>query len=211
MKLSARTVGESLCMSKSVAALSQGPDSECQGPTNPMSAAIFSGGPHSTRGTTSDRTERQVTSEAADEGTGTRTANDAKTGVSIADPLLAIVQQGSAICGTTATAWFTETRAAPSAVPPCSGTAPRDTRWPRTSLRQAAPSDSAKRPPFTPWSSPSAARSSSLGGFDRPDPHIRWGANRDHPLPQFERDEAVGAFTRGRGRPGSSPVRPQPV
>jgi hypothetical protein len=41
----------------------QGPDCECQGPTNRMSAAIFSGSPHSTRGTTSDRTDRQVTSE----------------------------------------------------------------------------------------------------------------------------------------------------
>ena len=51
----------------------QGPDSERQGPTNRMSAAMFSGSPHSTRGTTSDRTERQVTSEAADEATGTRT------------------------------------------------------------------------------------------------------------------------------------------
>jgi hypothetical protein len=53
---------------------SQGPDSERQGPTNRMSAAMFSGSPHSTRATMSDRTERQVTSEAADEATGTRTA-----------------------------------------------------------------------------------------------------------------------------------------
>jgi hypothetical protein len=37
--LSARTVGESLCMSKSVEAHLQGPDSERQGPTNRMSAA----------------------------------------------------------------------------------------------------------------------------------------------------------------------------
>ena len=43
----------------------QGPDSERQGPTNRMSAGMFSGSPHSTRATTSDRTERQVTSEAA--------------------------------------------------------------------------------------------------------------------------------------------------
>src|SRR4029453_1918299 len=49
----------------------QGPDSERQGPTNRMSAAMFSGSPHSTRATTSDRTERQVTSKAADEATGT--------------------------------------------------------------------------------------------------------------------------------------------
>jgi hypothetical protein len=38
----------------------QGPDSERQGPTNPMSAAMFSGSPHSTRATTPDRTERRV-------------------------------------------------------------------------------------------------------------------------------------------------------
>ena len=31
-----------------------------------MSAAMFSGSPHSTRATTSDRTERQVTSKAAE-------------------------------------------------------------------------------------------------------------------------------------------------
>jgi hypothetical protein len=37
----------------------QGPDSERQGPTNRMSAAMFSGSPHSTRATTPDRTERQ--------------------------------------------------------------------------------------------------------------------------------------------------------
>ena len=49
----------------------QGPDSERQGPTNRMSAAMFSGSPHSTRGTTSDRIDRQVISEAADEATGT--------------------------------------------------------------------------------------------------------------------------------------------
>ena len=36
----------------------------------------FSGSPHSTRATMSDRTERQVTSEAADEATGTRTVSD---------------------------------------------------------------------------------------------------------------------------------------
>jgi hypothetical protein len=36
-----------------------------------MSAAMFSGSPHSTRGTTSDRIDRQVTSEAADEAAGT--------------------------------------------------------------------------------------------------------------------------------------------
>jgi hypothetical protein len=51
---------------------SQGPDSERQGSTNRMSAAMFSGSPHSTRATTPDRTERQVTSEAADEATVTR-------------------------------------------------------------------------------------------------------------------------------------------
>jgi len=38
----------------------EGPDSERQGPTNRMSAAMFSGSPHSTRATMSDRTERQV-------------------------------------------------------------------------------------------------------------------------------------------------------
>src|SRR5215207_1529098 len=58
-KLSAPTVGESPCMSKSVEAPLQGPDSERQGPTNRMSAAMFSGSPHSTRTTTPDRTERQ--------------------------------------------------------------------------------------------------------------------------------------------------------
>ena len=56
-------------------------------PTNRMSAAMFSGSPHSTRGTTSDRTDRQITSEAADEASGTRTANHPKTAVSIADRL----------------------------------------------------------------------------------------------------------------------------
>jgi hypothetical protein len=71
-KLCARTVDESLCMSKSVEAQLQGPDSERQGPTNRMSAAMFSGSPHSTRAMMSDRTERHVTSEAADEATGTR-------------------------------------------------------------------------------------------------------------------------------------------
>src|SRR5215203_492258 len=55
----------------------QGPDRERQGPTNRMSAAMFSGSHHSTRASISDRTERQVTSEAADEAAGTRTANGA--------------------------------------------------------------------------------------------------------------------------------------
>ena len=64
-KLSARTVGESLCISKSVEAHLEAPDYERHGPTNRMSAAMFSGSPHSTRGTTSDRTERQVTSKLA--------------------------------------------------------------------------------------------------------------------------------------------------
>jgi hypothetical protein len=54
----------------------QGPDCEHQGPTNRMSAAMFSGSPHRTRATMSDRTERQVTSEAADEATGTRTLSE---------------------------------------------------------------------------------------------------------------------------------------
>src|SRR5215217_1229718 len=74
-------------------------------------------------------------------------------------------------------------RAAPSVAPSCSRTAPRNTRRPRTSLRQAAPPNSARRPPLvlTP-----AARSSSLGGVDRPDPHVRWGADQDDPLPHFE-------------------------
>src|SRR5512132_2346057 len=83
--LSARTVGESLCMSKSVEAHYKGPDRERQGPTNRMSAAMFSGSPHSTRATTSDRTERQLTSEAADEATGTRTANGARRATRRAD------------------------------------------------------------------------------------------------------------------------------
>ena len=62
----------------------QGPDSERQGPTNRMSAAMFSGGPHSTRATTSDRTERQVTSKAADEATGTRrSTRSASTKISL--------------------------------------------------------------------------------------------------------------------------------
>src|SRR5215211_3199330 len=56
----------------------QGPDRERQGPTNRMSAAMFSGSPHSTRASMSDRTERQVTSEAADEAAGTRTAHGAR-------------------------------------------------------------------------------------------------------------------------------------
>src|SRR5829696_10458572 len=67
-KLSARTVGESLCMSKSVEAHYKG-HCEDQGPTNRMSAAMFSGSPHRTRATMSDRTERQVTSETGDEAT----------------------------------------------------------------------------------------------------------------------------------------------
>jgi hypothetical protein len=36
-----------------------------------MSAAMFSGSPHRTRASISDRTERQVASEAADKATGT--------------------------------------------------------------------------------------------------------------------------------------------
>jgi hypothetical protein len=72
LKLSARTVGESLCMSKSVEAHYKG-HCEDQGPTNRMSAAMFSGSPHRTRATMSDRTEHQVTSETGDEATGTRT------------------------------------------------------------------------------------------------------------------------------------------
>jgi hypothetical protein len=64
-KLSVRTVGESPCISKSVEAHYKGPNSERQGPTNRMSAAMFSGSPHSTRATMSDRTERQVTSESS--------------------------------------------------------------------------------------------------------------------------------------------------
>jgi hypothetical protein len=73
--LSARTVGESLCMSKSVEARLQGPDSGRQGPTNRMSAAMFSGSPHSTRhGIWPNRAP--VTSEAADEATRTRRLSD---------------------------------------------------------------------------------------------------------------------------------------
>src|SRR5829696_275495 len=71
LKLSARTVGESLCMSKSVEAHYKG-HCEDQGPTNRMSAAMFSGSPHRTRATISDRTEHRVTSETGDEATGTR-------------------------------------------------------------------------------------------------------------------------------------------
>jgi hypothetical protein len=60
-------------MSKSVEAHYKG-HCEDQGPTNRMSAAMFSGSPHRTRATMSDRTERQVTSETGDEATGTRTS-----------------------------------------------------------------------------------------------------------------------------------------
>jgi hypothetical protein len=61
-----------------------GPDSGRQGPTNRMSAAMFSGSAHSTRATTSDRTERQVTSEAANEATGTRrSTRSASTRISL--------------------------------------------------------------------------------------------------------------------------------
>ena len=77
-KLSARTVGESLCMSKSVEAHYKG-HCEDQGPTNRMSAAMFSGSPHRTRATMSDRTEHQVTSETGDEATGTRTFSGASS------------------------------------------------------------------------------------------------------------------------------------
>ncbi len=59
----------------------QGPDGERQGPTNRMSAAMFSGSPHSTRAVMSDRTERHVTSEAADEATGTRTFSGTARGM----------------------------------------------------------------------------------------------------------------------------------
>jgi hypothetical protein len=62
----------------------QGPNSERQGPTNRMSAAMFSGSPHSTRATLSDPTERHVTSEAADEATGTRrSTRSASTRISL--------------------------------------------------------------------------------------------------------------------------------
>jgi len=79
-KLSARTVGESLCMSKSVEAHYKGHCEE-QGPTNRMSAAMFSGSPHRTRATMSDRTEHQVTSETGDEATGTRTSYGRRGGL----------------------------------------------------------------------------------------------------------------------------------
>ena len=59
----------------------QGPDSERQGPTNRMSAAMFSGGSHSTRASRSDRTERQVSSEAADEAR--RSTRSASTKISL--------------------------------------------------------------------------------------------------------------------------------
>ena len=71
--LSARTVGESLCISKSVEARYKGLIVSARDLPTPMSAAMFSGSPHSTRATTSGRTERQASSEAADEATGTRT------------------------------------------------------------------------------------------------------------------------------------------
>src|SRR5688572_1198625 len=85
--LSARTVGESLCMSNSVEAhyngqimsardLPTGCQQQCSLVVPTVRAPQHLAEP-----------ERQVTSEAADEATGTRTANDAKTGVSIADPL----------------------------------------------------------------------------------------------------------------------------
>jgi hypothetical protein len=64
-------------MSKSVEAHYKG-HCEAQGPTNRMSAAMFSGSPHRTRATMSDRTERQVTSKAA-EAAGTRTFSGASS------------------------------------------------------------------------------------------------------------------------------------
>jgi hypothetical protein len=60
-------------MSKAVEAHYKGQLMRRQGPTNRMSAAMSSGSPHSTLASISDRTERQATSEAADEATGTRT------------------------------------------------------------------------------------------------------------------------------------------
>jgi hypothetical protein len=65
-------------MSKSVEAHYKG-HCEDQGPTNRMSAAMFSGSPHRTRATMSDRTEHQVTSETGDEATGTRTFSGASS------------------------------------------------------------------------------------------------------------------------------------
>jgi hypothetical protein len=70
-------------MSKSVEAHLQEPDSERQGPTNRMSAAVFSGSPYTTRATTPNRTERQATSEAADEATGTRTFTSSHRGLAV--------------------------------------------------------------------------------------------------------------------------------
>ena len=75
-KLSARTVGESLCMSKSVEAHYKGQIVSARDLPTQCQQQCFSGSPHSTRATMSDRTERQVTSEAADEATGTRTVSD---------------------------------------------------------------------------------------------------------------------------------------
>jgi hypothetical protein len=83
-KLSARTVGESLCMSKSVEAHHKGQIVSARDLPTRCQQQCFSGSPHSTRATTSDRTERQVTSKAADEATGTRrSTRSASTRISL--------------------------------------------------------------------------------------------------------------------------------
>jgi hypothetical protein len=83
-KSSARTVGESLCMSKSVEAHCKGQIVSARDLPTRCQQQCFSGSPHSTRATTSDRTERQITSKAADEATGTRrSTRSASTRISL--------------------------------------------------------------------------------------------------------------------------------
>jgi hypothetical protein len=82
-KSSARTVGESLCISKSVEAYDKGQmvsardlPTGCQQQCSLVIPTV--------RATMSDRTERQVTSEAADEATGTRrSTRSASTSISL--------------------------------------------------------------------------------------------------------------------------------
>jgi hypothetical protein len=87
-KLSAPTVGESLCMSKSVEAYYKGQivsardlPTGCQQRCSLVVPTV--------RATTSDRTERQVTSEAGDEATGTRrSTRSASTRISLPREML---------------------------------------------------------------------------------------------------------------------------
>jgi hypothetical protein len=69
---SARTVGESLCMSKSVKAHYKGQIVSARDLPTGCQQQCSPGSPHSTRATIPDRAERQVSSEAADEATETR-------------------------------------------------------------------------------------------------------------------------------------------